>query len=62
MTRDPKQEDEAHRTVAVLTAYLAMLDSGWDEMDDEDRRKGIRLALEASRRAGRSLRNEGDGR
>ena len=55
---NPNQEEEAHKTVAVLTAYLAMLDSAWDEMDDEDRRKGIRLALEASRRAGRSLRKD----
>ena len=55
-----QEGEEAHKTVAVLTAYLAMLDSGWDEMDDEDKRKGIRLALEASRRAGRSLRENGE--
>ena len=52
----PASEEEAHRTVAVLTAYLSMLDSAWDEMDDEDRRRGIKLALDTARRAARSLR------
>ena len=54
--KNPKPDEEAHRTVSVLTAYLSMLDSAWDEMDDEDRRKGIKLALDTARRAARSLR------
>ena len=41
---------ELARTVAAIIAYLSLLDREWQLLSDEDRRSGVRLALEAARR------------
>lgn len=42
---------ERHKTVAVVVAYLALLDDMWPDLDERERRAGVRLALEAAHRA-----------
>lgn len=41
---------EPARIVAVIIAYLSLLDRNWELLSDEERRAGVRLALEAARR------------
>lgn len=47
---------EAHKTMAVTIAYLSLLESAWEELDDEERRTGLTLALQAARRAAVAVR------
>ena len=41
---------EPERIVAAIIAYLSLLDRDWELLSDEERRSGVRLALEAARR------------
>lgn len=48
MTTDPGQL--TRRTLGAVIAYLNLLDEEWEGMSDEERRRALRLALEAARR------------
>ena len=41
---------ERNRVVAAIIAYLRLLDHDWERLSDDERRSGVRLALEAARR------------
>jgi hypothetical protein len=52
-----KDGEVEHRELAALVAYLALLESGWDEMTDRQKREGVRLSLQVARRAATELRS-----
>jgi hypothetical protein len=45
-----EKEPEPERTLAAIIAYLSLLDRDWKRLSEEERRSGVRLALEAARR------------
>ena len=56
---DRSGESAAGAAMAAVVAYLALLDSSWDELTDRERRDGVGVALDAARRASRASRGEG---
>ena len=48
---DQSKDNGAPASIVALVAYLALLDSTWEELTDREKRDGVRLALQAARRA-----------
>ena len=48
---DESKDNGAPASVVALVAYLALLDSAWEELTDREKRDGVGLALQAARRA-----------
>ena len=49
----------APASIVALVAYLALLDSAWEELTEREKRDGVGLALQAARRAAVASREAG---
>lgn len=57
---DRSGESAAAAAMAAVVAYLSLLDSSWDDLNDKEKRDGVNLALDAARRASRASRGDVD--